>query len=178
MAKTGKKLTVANPDFIRNGDDADFRTMLHNLLTFNARMESIRSALGSQIGLTGGQWTTLQTVAQLELKGPVAVKDVADHLGQSGAFTTIEVNKLVEAKLLEKRVDPDDRRRVRLTLTDLARTELRAIAPQQAEVNDQIFEGIGGDDFDRLCRMAQLMRDGSEKALVLAQYLLAVSEQR
>ncbi|WP_158967446.1 MarR family winged helix-turn-helix transcriptional regulator [Chachezhania sediminis] len=175
---TGKVLTVRNPDFIVDGSDDDFRTMLHNIFTIHARLEGIRAVMGNQLGLTGGQWTILQTVAHLERFGDVAVKDVAEQLGQSGAFITIEVGKLVQAGLLSKTPDPRDRRRVRLALTALTRDKLARTSPILAEVNDQIFDGLDREDFVALCRMAGKIREGSDKALVLAQYLMAASQAR
>ena len=105
-------LTVSRPALLEGGDDAMFRQLVHNLLAFSARLESIRAQFGAYLGLTGVQYTILISVNHLQDDQGVGVKALADHLGLSGAFVTIETGKLIKADLLRKRANPEDRRRV------------------------------------------------------------------
>ena len=68
-----------------------------------SKTRSMRSQLGQVIGLSGTQYTVLIAIAHLRREDEkVGVNLVADHLHFSGAFITIEINKLVAAGLVEK----------------------------------------------------------------------------
>ena len=55
--------------------------------------------------------------AHLSHDDVVTVNRLADHLHLSGAFVTIETGKLKKLGLIDKRADPDDKRKMRLTVT-------------------------------------------------------------
>ena len=97
---------------------------------------------------------------------------MAEHVGLSGAFVTIETGKLIKRGLMEKRPNPEDRRRVLLQVTPEGDRQLRALAPVQRDINDAIFDGLDREDFLRLCAIAARLRADSDKALALAEYLL------
>src|SRR5258708_13738058 len=76
-----------------------------------ARLQEVRSKLGQVIGLSGTQYTVLIAIAHLRATDEkVGVNLVADHFHFSGAFITIEINKLVAAGLFEQDTDPEHRR--------------------------------------------------------------------
>ncbi|HRW14285.1 MAG TPA: hypothetical protein P5166_03540, partial [Amaricoccus sp.] len=79
---------------------------------------------------------------------------------------------LVRLGIVAKATNPDDLRRVNLTLTDQGRKLLLMLAPMQREINDAIFEPLAAEDMDRLVRMASDLRRSAERAVVLADYLL------
>src|SRR5258708_39862644 len=90
-----------------------------------ARLQEVRSKLGQVIGRSVTQYTVLIAIAHLRATDEkVGVNLVADHLHFSGAFITIEINKLVAAGLVEKETDAEDRRRVVLAITPKARALL------------------------------------------------------
>lgn len=170
--ETGRALTVSRPELLDAGDDAMFRQLVHNLLAFSARLESIRAQFGAYLGLTGIQYTILISVRHLQGEEGVGVKALAGHLGLSGAFVTIETGKLIKLGLLRKRANPEDRRRVLLKVTDKAVGQLERLAPMQREINDTIFQSLDADQFRALNVQAGTLRAGSDRALALAGYLL------
>src|SRR5690242_18239293 len=89
-------LTVSRPELLPGGTDAEFRVLVHGLLAFSSRLESVRAGLARCIGLTPIQYTILISVAHLETSGGVSVKQLAGHLQLSGAFITIETGKLLK----------------------------------------------------------------------------------
>ncbi len=166
---------------LRNGSDDDFRQLVHNLLAYSAKLQGIRNAFGAYLGLTGVQYTILIAVAHLkgeEGAESVGIKQVADHLSLSGAFVTNETKKLEKAGLLTKGVNPTDRRRVRLTVTDACNDLLFELAPGQRKINDVLFKNLSASDFNRLMALSDDLLEGAEQAFLLAEHLSAIAPRR
>lgn len=170
-----RALTVSRPELLANGDDGAFRHLVHDLLAFSARLEAVREKFGSYLGLTGIQYTILISVSHLQLQEGVGIKAIADHLGLSGAFVTIETGKLIQRGLLTKRPNPADRRRVLLKVSAEGEEQLEALAPRQREINDAIFDSLDTEGFGALAAQAADLRKGADRALALADYLLCVT---
>jgi len=168
-------LTVSRRELLPDGSDANFRRLVHGLLAFAARLESIRGELARTVGLTAIQYTVLISVAHLEGQGEVSVSMVADHLKLSGAFVTIETGKLARMRLLTKLPDPQDRRRVSLRTTSKGRELLESLAPAQVPANDLLFAFLNRSGFEVLLGMLDGMIAGGDRALALLEYL---KEQR
>lgn len=168
---TQPPLTVSRPELLRDGSDAEFRLLVHRLLAFGSRLDAIRAGLGQMIGLSGSQYTILICIAHLQGEAGVGVKEIADHLGYSGAFVTIESGRLVEAGLVEKRQNPGDRRRVLLTVTAAGRTRLDGLAPRQRQVNDALFAALSPQDFRTLNRLSRDLVADADRALDLIERL-------
>lgn len=164
-------LTVSRPQLLRGESDADFRTLVHGMLAFAARLESIRGGFARLIGLTGIQYTVLISVSHLEDNGDVSVNMLAEHLQLSGAFVTIETGKLTKLGLLTKQQDRGDRRRVSLKTTAKGRGLLRSMAPTQVAVNDVLFEFLDTPGFRQLLGMVPGMTSCGDRALALLHYL-------
>ena len=169
-AKTIKsEPTVSRPELLVGNSDEAFREFVHDTLAFSARLQEIRSRLGQAIGLSGTQYTVLIAIAHLQEKDDkVGVNQVAEHLHFSGAFITIEINKLVASGLVKKVTDEADRRRVVLSITAKARDLLNQLAPLQRPANDLLFRSLSAADFERLRKvMGQLVGTADETILLL-----------
>jgi len=175
QTRGGRALTVSRPELLANGDDSMFRHLVHDLLAFSVRLEAVRERFGRYLGLTGIQYTILISVNHLQGEDGVGIKAIADHLGLSGAFVTIETGKLIRQGLLTKRPNPTDRRRVLLKVSAEGEGQLAALAPMQREINDAIFESLDAAGFDALTAQAADLRKGADRALALADYLLRVT---
>ncbi len=85
------------------------------------------------IGLTSAQWRVLAAVARAELRGeePLNQAGLADQMDMEPISLSRLVDRMEQAKLIERRADPADRRAYRLYLLDAARplvAEFRAVA--------------------------------------------------
>lgn len=174
--------TVTKQELMPGGDDAQFRTFIQNFLAFSARVAQCRADFGAQVGLSGVAYTTLISISHLEGEEGVGVSRLAEHLHLSGAFITIEVNKLVADKLVTKRRHEQDRRRVLLKVTEQGRQLLQTLRPIQAPVNDALFDCLTAEEFsvlaglmarlvpcgDRACALLNTMRDAA-KSVALQQ---------
>ncbi|RVU36841.1 MarR family transcriptional regulator [Hwanghaeella grinnelliae] len=173
--KTG--LTVSRDDLLVEGKDDAFRAMVHDLLAFAARLEQIRSRFGAFVGLSGVQYTILITIRQLQGRTGVGVKAIAEHLAFSPSFVTNETTKLVKLGLVGKRSNPDDQRRVDLTIADKGVELLSQLAPVQQEINDLLFEPVNSENYLTFRRLARDLRHSSEKASLLSDYLIEADRE-
>ncbi len=160
-------LTVSKTELLVDGNDETFRQMVHDALGFSARLQEIRNRLGEAIGLTGPAYSILIAIDHLAADGEVGISRVGEHLHLSGAFVTIEVNKLVKAGLVDKQPHPEDGRRVILRVTAKALQLLEELAPTQRPVNDTIFDALDADQFRLFAEMMSLLVSGTEEALAL-----------
>jgi DNA-binding MarR family transcriptional regulator len=165
-------LTVSRPELLSNGSDRNFRRLVHGLFGLMARHETIRAGHGAVIGLAGIEYTVLISIGHLVVEEQtVSINRVADHLHLSGAFVTTVTNKLLRMGLIHKRQDPEDRRRVRLDVSDSGRALLAQLAPTQRQVNDVQFECLDRDEFLRLINMIERLIESSDRAIQLQSYL-------
>src|SRR5882672_8005204 len=84
--------TVSRPALLVGGSDGEFRKLIHDLIAYGHRLDACRDAFAAIVGIAGQQ-----------------------H--RSGAFITIEANKLVELGILQKASEPEHDRRVLLKNT-------------------------------------------------------------
>jgi MarR family transcriptional regulator, organic hydroperoxide resistance regulator len=171
-AKSGHPaLTISREELLTGGTDVAFRGLLHNFFAFAARMETVRSKFGNFIGLSSAQYMILISIARIEDPENRGINQIADHLHLSGAFVTLEVNKLVKAKYVSKQPHLTDRRRVILNVTRQGRSQLEELARFQQPVNDALFSSLSTEQFTQLCTIMRQLVDSSDQALHLANYL-------
>jgi DNA-binding MarR family transcriptional regulator len=165
------ELTISRKPLLVGGSDEAFRYFVHDTLAFSARIEAVRNALASIIGMPGSQYTVLISIAQEQNEKGVGINHIAERHHYSAPFVTIAVNKLVAANLVEKRSNPDDRRRVLLTITPKARALLNRLAAVQRPVNDTLFSSLSPSDFDRLRKKMRELVDTADQALALVGFM-------
>jgi MarR family transcriptional regulator, organic hydroperoxide resistance regulator len=166
-------LTITRPELLVNGSDREFRTLVHGMLAFAARLQGVRERFAALLDLTGIQYTILISIRHLQNEGDVTVGAVADHLHLSGAFITLETGKLVRLGLITKIQDVRDRRRVCLRVTRRGRDLLQRLAPIQARVNDALFDFLTGEQFRAVAAMMGRVVGCGDRALALLEYLAA-----
>src|SRR5687768_3550019 len=150
MARARKKnppLTVSRPPLLVRGSDVEFRQLIHDLIAYGHRLDACRDAFAAIIGVSGAQYEILMLVSRSD---GMAVGEVAARLHRSGAFITIEANRLAGRGILEKASDPADGRRVLLKSTSKSIELLRKLAPFQVRVNDVLFEKLDAKRFKQL----------------------------
>ncbi|CAE6687505.1 hypothetical protein R69927_01590 [Paraburkholderia domus] len=180
MAKNQEEsiLTVTNPACLIDGTDTEFRHLINGLLPFAARLLSIRDGFGTLIGLTGIQYSLLIAVAHLSHDDVVTVNRLADHLHLSGAFVTVETGKLKKLGVIDKRSDPDDKRKMRLTITSAGSKLLKELAARQQHINDVLFEGVTRTEFKALCSVVDRLVTNGDRATLDLAHLIARQDSR
>jgi DNA-binding MarR family transcriptional regulator len=164
-------LTTSRKALLVDGSDHAFRQLVHTLLAFLARHETVREGHAAAIGLAGIEYTVLISVKYLAAEGDVSVRELAAHLHLSGAFVTTVSNKLQQMGLLDKLVDPADRRRLRLMVTPEGESLLTSLNPTQRQVNDVQFDCLNASEFHQLLGSVERLVESSDRAIALQRYL-------
>jgi DNA-binding MarR family transcriptional regulator len=176
MARARRKahpLTVSRPALLEGGSDAQFRSLIHALIAYGHRLDACRDAFAEIIGVSGVQYEILMLVSRAE---GLSVGEVAARLHRSGAFITIEANKLAQRSILEKSSDPADGRRVLLRITAHGARLVQQLAPHQRRVNDVLFECLDARRFKLLRALASDLVACGDRAVAMLELLLHEAE--
>jgi MarR family transcriptional regulator, organic hydroperoxide resistance regulator len=161
-------LTVP-PKLLVDGSDAEFRDFILDIIACGQQLDACRRAFAAIAGVSAAQYEILMLVSHAD---GVSVGEVAARLHRSGAFITIESNKLVERGVLEKASDPGDGRRVLLRATRKSREMLERLAPYQVRINDVLFGQLGARRFRELRALVREQLASGERAVALLGFLM------
>ena len=167
--KTTPPATVSRTALLVDGSDAEFRGLIHDLIAYGHRLDTCRDAFAALVGMSGAQYEILMLVSRA---AGLAVGEVAARLHRSGAFITIEANKLVARGILEKASDPADGRRVLLKCNGRARALLERLAPYQRRINDVLFERLDVRRFRQLRLLARDLVASGDRAVTMLEFML------
>jgi DNA-binding MarR family transcriptional regulator len=106
----------------------------------------------------------------------LSIGEVAARLHRSGAFITIEANKLAERGILDKASDPADGRRVLLRLNSNSLQLLERLAPYQRRINDVLFEFLDERRFRELRALAAKLVASGDRAVAMTGVLMHEAE--
>lgn len=165
--------TVSRPALLVKGSDAEFRRLIHDLIAYGHRLDACRDAFAAIAGISGVQYEILMLVSRAD---GLSIGEVAARLHRSGAFITIEANKLAEAGILEKASDPDDGRRVLLKIASKGTELLERMAPYQRRVNDILFERLDARRFKETRKLAEDLLASGDRAVAMLEFLLREAE--
>jgi len=173
MARTRRRSTlprtISRPALLVDGSDGEFRGLIHDLIAYGHRLDACRDAFAAIVGISGVQYEILMLVSRAD---GLSIGEVAGRLHRSGAFITIEANKLVERRILEKASDPADGRRVLLKNTSRSLQLLERLAPHQRRINDVLFERLDARRFRQLRALARDLVSSGDRAVAMLDFLL------
>ena len=175
MARMRKKtpLTVSRPALLAGGSDAEFRGLIHDLIAYGHKLDACRDAFAAIAGISGAQYEILMLVSRAD---GLSVGEVAERLHRSGAFITIEANKLAERGILDKAADPADGRRVLLRMNAKSVEMLERLAPYQQRINDVLFEFVDAKRFRELRALAAQLVTRGDRAVAMLELLIQEAE--
>jgi MarR family transcriptional regulator, organic hydroperoxide resistance regulator len=162
-------LTTTRAALLVDGSDRVFREVLRDLMTMAGQLQELRAGLARQLGVSEPEYRVFLAVAQLQAAKGVSISAVARHLGVSGAFVTMIVQRLVRAGKVQKTPSRVDRRGVLLTLTARGRAAITAFARYPQMINDELFRDIDDKEFRLLADMVRRVVAGGERAILLRQ---------
>lgn len=175
MTSSGSKqsLTITNPNFLVNGSDAEFRSLINQMLYFSARLLSVRDGFGTLIGLSGIQYSILMSVKGLSRADEVTVNQLAEHLHLSGSFVTIETGKLQARGLIEKKRHHVDGRKIVLSVTKEGKKILGTLTSSQQTINDILFEKLSANEFKMLSSVMTRLATNCDTATLEIGHLIS-----
>ncbi len=171
--KKSRPLTVSRPALLARGSDAEFRGLIHDLIAYGHKLDACRDAFAAIAGISGAQYEILMLVSRAD---GLSIGEVAARLHRSGAFITVEANKLAERGILEKGSDEQDGRRVLLKTTAKALELLERLAPWQRRINDVLFEFLDARRFRELRALAAELVGCGDRAVAMLELLLHEAE--
>ena len=171
--RKSRPVTVSRPALLTQGSDAEFRGLIHDLIAYGHKLDACRDAFAAIAGISGAQYEILMLVSRAD---GLSIGEVAARLHRSGAFITIEANKLAERSILAKVPDPQDGRRVLLRITPKAMALLERLAPYQRRINDVLFEFVDARGFRELRALATELVARGDRAVAMLELLLHEAE--
>jgi len=112
------------------------------------------------LGLTQARWRTL---IELSINGPVTQRDLAAVLGVEGPTVVRLLDGLETKGLIERRVNPHDRRAKRVSLTKAAAPILEEIRGIADETRKEILADIPPDDLAVAHQVLTMIAERMEK---------------
>jgi MarR family transcriptional regulator, organic hydroperoxide resistance regulator len=176
MARARKKPpppTVSRAALLSRGSDAEFRGLVHDLIAYGHKLDACRDVFAAIAGISGVQYEVLMLVSRAD---GLSIGEVAARLHRSGAFITIEANKLAAEGILEKAADRADGRKVLLHMTAKSHKMLERLAPYQQRVNDVLFEFLDERRFRELRALAAKLVACGDRAVALSGVLIHEAE--
>ena len=107
----------------------------------------------------------LDVVARLQ---PVSQREISDRLGLDASDVVGVLDVLEAASLVERRRDPQDRRRHAVVLTEAGEAAARRFAALRAEVEDRVLAGLDTDERRLLVDLLNRAAGGERAAQVRA----------
>lgn len=98
-------------------------------------------------GITGSQFLVLKAI---QSKGRLTVSEVAEELGVSLSAITALVNRLVNAGLVIRSRDEQDRRLVWLEATAMGKETLKSCMEKRKSVGNKYFGKLPVEDLEKL----------------------------
>lgn len=160
-------LTTTRAALLVDGSDLVFRELLRDLMTMASQLQELRAGLARQLGVSEPEYRVFLAVAQLQGASGVSVSAIARHLGVSGAFVTMIVQRLVRVGHVCKTPSSTDRRGVLLTLTARGRAVITAFSRNPQMVNDELFRDLDAKEFRLLADIVRRVVAGGERAILL-----------
>jgi MarR family transcriptional regulator, transcriptional regulator for hemolysin len=116
----------------------------------------------AESGLTDASWTPL--IYLHRLGDGMLQKELAAASGLDESSLVRLIDILSKRGLLERRIDPDDRRARRLHLTEKGRQTASAIRAQLIALEKDLLADFGDDDIAAVLRICERVEDRIEKA--------------
>lgn len=170
-------LTASRSELLDGDSDRTLRGLLYDYFAFGRSLEAARAQFASYVDLSPTQYLILIAVAHSTQDEPMGINQIATRLYLSGAFVTIEVNKLVSSGLIEKSVHPNDGRRVQLSVTREGVNRLTRLAAFQRPVNDALFGMLTREEFKVLSQLLARLAASGDQAVKLAEHIAATIDR-
>jgi DNA-binding MarR family transcriptional regulator len=110
-------------------------------------------ALYAEHGLSGPNFAVLVTLARLNQPGGVSQRRLMEELGLTSGTVSVRMDRLVEQGLVQRQVDPDDKRNSRITLTDRGKVLFERIVPAHLANEQRLLASLSGGEQELLATL-------------------------
>ena len=138
--------------------DRQFRPLIYGLISLSNLMRGNQERFAAYIGVSVPQYMMMIV---LEDAPGSSVREIASRVEVSSQFVTLEIGRLVDKGLVEKRDSEADRRSVLLNLSSAGQALMSELAPLRRRTNDLMFGSLSGEQTATLHEIvATLLADG------------------
>lgn len=165
LAKTSAPfppLSTSLENFLDDGSDRDFRELIYGLLSVSSNMLKAREHFATHISVTAPQFNMIVAIGEA---GDSTVTRLADKLHVSSPFVTAEINKLIDAGLVEKHKNLLDGRSMLLRLTDEGRERVRDVGAIRQQANDILFGSLTKTEARQFAKIISTLLVDSKRTL-------------
>ena len=110
----------------------------------------------AEFGLTVIGWRVMAVIGRFE---PISATQVAARTSTDAFFVARAIEKLVEQGYVQKGVDHEDRRRLRLSLTTAGRKVHRQVEDMINQVEADLLAGISADEATTFFRVMSVLEE-------------------
>lgn len=111
------------------------------------------------VKLTLSQFAVLEALHHL---GPLCMREISRKLLKTSGNLTMVVNNLVKRGLVQRQVNPGDRRFVTVKLTDTGKDMIQAVFPHHTNEAATIFSALEPQELDHLGRLLKKLGTAAE----------------
>lgn len=129
-----------------------------NLLFTVSWMNSEMNPIWKKFGLTNQQFNVLRILRGVHPK-PASVKEITGKMLDRSSNASRLVDKLLEKKLVERKVCPKDRRQVEIFISDTGLELTGHVSAAIEETTNDIFKKISKNEARELSRILDNLRD-------------------
>ena len=105
--------------------------------------------------ITHSQWMVLQIVKK---NVNISIKDLAGILGITSSATTQIVDSLVNKEFLLRKRNPDDRRVLKVALTEKSSTQLDLLKSKSFSTLSSLFDALDDDELLVYCELSNKIK--------------------
>lgn len=141
----------------------DYPHSLGRLLNFSTiASNQMCNSLLAEHGLSLAQWVMLSALWR---ENGMLISELANYTGNAIAATSRIIDRMEKHGLVKREMDKNDRRAVRVYLTDKS-TQLNGLIDFYQTVNQHLMEGFSDDEQQQLFDFLQRLIDNAHKAQV------------
>ncbi|MGE4557731.1 MAG: MarR family winged helix-turn-helix transcriptional regulator [Desulfovibrionaceae bacterium] len=122
------------------------------LVEFHERFASWENAVIQDSGLTLPRMHTLEMIGSL---GEPRMKELAVKMGVTTGALTVLVDRLVQAGLVERRPDAQDRRSIRVVLTEAGKSHFEAHHRLHRRLTEEIICALSDEEAAQFMTMLE-----------------------
>lgn len=121
--------------------------------------QSVKNVYATIFGLSVSEWRTMSVLHDFE---PLSAKEIVSRSSMDKVVVSRAISSLQGGALLERHIDPADRRRVLLRLTRKGKEIMSHLVPRVLEVEKQLLQGLSEEELDLLKSLMLKVRKNAE----------------
>jgi DNA-binding MarR family transcriptional regulator len=124
--------------------------ILENINAIKREIATEMHIFFNEISITHSQWTVLYFVKK---NRNINIKDLANLLDTTSSAATQIVDGLVNKGLLSRRRNPDDRRTLKIELSEKSKNQFDSIKNKSFKMLSSLFDVLDNDELSKYCEL-------------------------